>query len=57
MEFPKLNLFKKLNDTMPIGLAALGLQKSNLKKSAKKRKKTGVYPSFFKFDKITPVAL
>ncbi len=54
MQFPKLNFFKKFNETMPIGLCALGLKRKN-KKSAKNNGKK-IVPNFFRFGKVTPVA-
>lgn len=50
MEFEKENLFKKLQNSMPIGLAAMGLSR----KSQKKSNKRTIYPTFFKFDKVSP---
>ena len=54
MQFPILNLFQKFNETTPIGLSSMGITKKN-KKLVKKKNKT-ILPSFFKFDRISPVA-
>ncbi len=53
MEFEKANLLKKLQNSMPIGLAAMGLSRKPQKKSDKRN----VYPTFFKFDKVTPIGI
>ena len=53
MEFAKLNFFKKFNETQPIGLCSLGLQKKESTKKAKKK----IYPKFFKLDAVTPIAI
>lgn len=57
MDFTKLNLFKKFNDSMPIGLSSLGLKRKNKKSCINKQKKNkGIYPCFFKIDRVFPVA-
>lgn len=53
MEFEKSNLFKKLQNSMPIGLASMGLSRKPQKKSDKRT----VYPTFFKFDRVTPIGI
>lgn len=53
MEFEKSDLFKKMQKSTPIGLAAMGLSRKH--DSIKKTNKRMVYPSFFKFDKVSPV--
>jgi len=55
MDFLKLNLLKKIKDTMPIGLSSLGLRRRNLKVKKQIRNKNG-YPNFFVFDRVAPAA-
>ena len=57
MEFEKSNLFKKLQNSMPIGLAAMGLSRKSQCDSQKKSNKRKVYPTCFKFDKVAPVGI
>ena len=53
MELVKMNLFKKFNQEMPIGLCSLGLKKENKKENFIKEIKE--YPNFFSFVKSLPV--
>ena len=49
MELAKLNFFKKITETMPIGLCSLGLYEN---KNLKKNKDKKFYPRFFSLDKV-----
>lgn len=56
MDLTKMNFFKKMNETMPIGLSSLGLKRKKTNKANKTQKIANAYPRFFRFDKVTPIA-
>ena len=48
-----MNLFKKFQSDMPVGLCSLGLKRK--KKETEKFRKIQFYPNFFSLSKSVPV--
>ncbi len=57
MDFVKSNLFKKLQDEMPIGLTSLGLKRQKVKQPKKNILKDLTYPNFFALGRVMPAAI